>query len=170
MIVIKQLLRVGSTLSFPVASQAALLRTPSYHMAFMQMFERIKTPAELSPVFKRVTKEKGHLKSKARKDFSNKLNTRVRTQKQRLKNHKGLLKRIKIVPDASSLGRSPVEQEVQVPVPRQHPLEPPQVQCQPDLQTPSSLRACFGCEPGEKADPLLQASFSKDEILICSKP
>jgi hypothetical protein len=41
---------------------------------------------------------KGHLKSKAIKSYSKKLNTNVRKQKQKLKNHKGLLKRIKIVP------------------------------------------------------------------------
>jgi hypothetical protein len=48
-------------------------------------------------VFKRETKLKGHLKSKATKNYSKKLNTNVRRQKQKLKNHKGLLKRIKIV-------------------------------------------------------------------------
>ena len=40
---------------------------------------------------------KGHIKSKALKSYSKKLNTNVRKQKQKLKNHKGLLKRIKIV-------------------------------------------------------------------------
>ncbi len=40
---------------------------------------------------------KGHLKSHGRKKFSTKLNKTVRVQKQRLKNHKGLLKRVKIV-------------------------------------------------------------------------
>ena len=53
----------------------------------------------MSPVFKRVVKEKGHLQSKARKNYSKKLNPKVKTQKQRLKNHKGLLKRVKIVTD-----------------------------------------------------------------------
>lgn len=48
-------------------------------------------------MFKRVTKLKGHLKSKATKSYSKKLNMNVRRQKQKLKNHKGLLKRIKIV-------------------------------------------------------------------------
>ena len=48
-------------------------------------------------MFKRETKLKGHLKSKATKDYSKKLNMNVRRQKQKLKNHKGLLKRIKIV-------------------------------------------------------------------------
>ena len=37
------------------------------------------------------------MKSKARKEYSKKLNTKVKTQKPRLKNHKGLLKRVKIV-------------------------------------------------------------------------
>lgn len=41
---------------------------------------------------------KGHLKSRSTKSYSNKLNTvSVRKPKQKLKNHKGLLKRIKIV-------------------------------------------------------------------------
>ncbi len=40
---------------------------------------------------------KGHIKSKALKSYSKKLNKNVRKQKQKLKNHKGLLKRIKIV-------------------------------------------------------------------------
>lgn len=41
---------------------------------------------------------KGHLKSRSSKHHSNKLNTlSVRKPKQKLKNHKGLLKRIKIV-------------------------------------------------------------------------
>jgi hypothetical protein len=66
-------------------------------LAFMQLFERNKKPAELSPIFKRETKLKGHLKSKSIKTYSKKLNTSVRKQKQKLKNHKGLLKRIKIV-------------------------------------------------------------------------
>ena len=41
---------------------------------------------------------KGHLKSRSIKKHSNKLNTKsVRKPKQKLKNHKGLLKRVKIV-------------------------------------------------------------------------
>ena len=41
---------------------------------------------------------KGHLKSRSSKHHSTKLNTlSVRKPKQKLKNHKGLLKRIKIV-------------------------------------------------------------------------
>jgi hypothetical protein len=51
---------------------------PVYSMAFMQLFERNKTPAELDHSFKRITKLKGHLKSAARKVYSNKLNTNVR--------------------------------------------------------------------------------------------
>lgn len=74
-----------------------LTQAPIYSFAFMQLFERNKLPAELDPAFKRETKPKGHLKSKARKNYSKKLNTTTRVQKQRLKNHKGLLKRLKIV-------------------------------------------------------------------------
>lgn len=51
---------------------------PAYSMAFMQLFERNKTPAELDHSFKRITKLKGHLKSAGRKVYSNKLNTNVR--------------------------------------------------------------------------------------------
>lgn len=74
-----------------------LAPVPAFGFAFMQLFERNKRPEELSPVFKRETKLKGHLKSKATKFYSKKLNTNVRKQKQKLRNHKGLLKRIKIV-------------------------------------------------------------------------
>jgi hypothetical protein len=75
----------------------ALAFAPAYSFAFMQLFEKNKRPHELDPIFKRETKLKGHLKSKATKNYSKKLNTNVRKQKQKLKNHKGLLKRIKIV-------------------------------------------------------------------------
>lgn len=74
-----------------------LIQSTLFGFAFMQLFERNKRPDELDPIFKRVTKLKGHLKSKAIKNYSKKLNTNVRKQKQKLKNHKGLLKRIKIV-------------------------------------------------------------------------
>lgn len=80
-----------------------LTATPLYSFAFMQLFERNKLPGELDPVFKRKTKLKGHLKSKATKSYSKKLNTRVRVPKQKLKNHQGLLSRIKIV--RNGLGR-----------------------------------------------------------------
>jgi hypothetical protein len=68
-----------------------------FAFAFMQLFERNKRPQELDPIFKRETKMKGHIKSKAIKVHSPKLNENPRKQKQKLKNHKGLLKRIKIV-------------------------------------------------------------------------
>lgn len=84
-------------LAAPAVLRPALTLTPAYGFAFMQLFERNKKPHELSPIFKRETKLKGHLKSKATKFYSKKLNTNVRRQKQKLKNHKGLLKRIKIV-------------------------------------------------------------------------
>ena len=74
-----------------------LLNQPAFPVTFMKLFEKNKSPAELSPVFKRQTKQKGHVKYKNQKKFSNKLNKQVRKPKQRLKNHKGLLKRVKIV-------------------------------------------------------------------------
>lgn len=74
-----------------------LITTPNYSFAFMQLFQKNKTPAELDPIFRRPTKLKGHVKSKARKQYSKKLNTRAREPKQKLRNHKGLLSRIKIV-------------------------------------------------------------------------
>jgi hypothetical protein len=94
------MLRLGrafNNLSF-LANTSPLLTVPYYSFAFMQLFERNKTKAELDPAFKRETKMKGHLKSRSSKHHSNKLNTiSVRKPKQKLKNHKGLLKRIKIV-------------------------------------------------------------------------
>ena len=95
MITIKNLLRIGS-IARPFLTPG-LIQKPLYSMAFMQLFEKNKTPAELSPVFKRETKKKGHVQFKGRKNFSKKLNTQVRIPKQKLKNHKGLLKRVKIV-------------------------------------------------------------------------
>ena len=96
MIAIKNLLKASSVLTNPLLMRS-LVYVPTYNVAFMQLFEKHKRPAELHPIFKRVVKEKGHLKSKGRKIYSKKLNTKVKTQKQRLKNHKGLLKRVKIV-------------------------------------------------------------------------
>lgn len=66
-------------------------------MAFMALFEKNKTPAELSPVFKHNTKQKGHLQHRTVKFHSVKRNKHVRKQPMKLKNHKGLLKRVKIV-------------------------------------------------------------------------
>jgi hypothetical protein len=69
-----------------------------YSFAFMSLFEKNKTPAELNPVFKRKTKLKGHTKFKKNNHVvSPKLNPNRRQQKTKLANHKGLLKRIKIV-------------------------------------------------------------------------
>jgi len=101
MISLRNFLRLGSSIQLAKIAMTgqALLYRPNYGMAFMQLFERTKTPAELDPSFKRITKLKGHLKSKATKKYSKKLNTNVRKQKVSLKNHKGLLKRIKIVVD-----------------------------------------------------------------------
>lgn len=101
MLALKNIARVGR--AFPLLQflykPSPLLQTPLYSFALMQLFERNKLPGELDPAFKRETKMKGHLKFKSRKVYSKKLNTRVRTQKQRLKNHKGLLSRVKIVSD-----------------------------------------------------------------------
>lgn len=101
MISLRNFLRLGSSIQLVKIAMTGqtLFYRPNYGMAFMQLFERTKTPAELDPSFKRITKLKGHLKSKATKKYSKKLNTNVRKQKVSLKNHKGLLKRIKIVVD-----------------------------------------------------------------------
>lgn len=69
----------------------------NYNFAFMQLFEKNKKPEELNSVFKRQTTQKGHIKSKAQKSYSTKLNESAKKQSQKLKNHKGLLKRVKIV-------------------------------------------------------------------------
>lgn len=100
MITIKSMLRLGRAFNIAplLLNSHSLLTAPTYSFAFMQLFERHKSKAELDPVFKRETKMKGHLKSRSSKHHSNKLNSvSVRKPKQKLKNHKGLLKRIKIV-------------------------------------------------------------------------
>lgn len=97
MISLRALTAFKGALGLPRLLAPSLLQGPRFQFAFMQLFERNKRPDELDPIFKRATKLKGHLKSKATKHFSKKLNTNVRRQKQKLKNHKGLLKRIKIV-------------------------------------------------------------------------
>jgi hypothetical protein len=72
--------------------------TPQSSFAIMKLFESPKKPEELSPVFKKPERLKGHLRAKDRKGYiSPKLNPKVREKKKRLKNHKGMLKRIKIV-------------------------------------------------------------------------
>ena len=65
MIVVRQLLRATASLARPLTINSQMLNNPIYNFAFMQLFERHKAPAELSPVFQRVVKEKGHLKSKS---------------------------------------------------------------------------------------------------------
>lgn len=97
MISLRSLAALKPALALPRLFAPSLLHCARFDFAFMQLFERNKRPDELDPIFKRATKLKGHLKSKATKQFSKKLNTNVRRQKQKLKNHKGLLKRIKIV-------------------------------------------------------------------------
>jgi hypothetical protein len=45
MIVVRQLLRATTALARPTSLSANLLNNPSYSFAFMQLFERNKTPA-----------------------------------------------------------------------------------------------------------------------------
>lgn len=99
MIALKNIARASRVLSFSkqLLRPAFLIQTPLYSFSFMQLFEANKPKGELDPAFKRITKLKGHVKSSSRKVYSKKLNRKARVQKQRLKNHKGLLKRIKIV-------------------------------------------------------------------------
>ncbi len=75
-----------------------LTHTNAYNFAFMSLFENNKKPAELDPAFKKPKKLKGHIKHKKNSGVvSTKLNPKIKQHKQILKNHKGLLKRIKIV-------------------------------------------------------------------------
>jgi hypothetical protein len=65
---LKNTLKVGvKHLTNAVLVGPMFVFAPAYNMAFMQLFERNKTPGELDHSFKRVTKLKGHLKSRARK-------------------------------------------------------------------------------------------------------
>lgn len=84
---------------FNSLTQVRYLATPhSYSFAFMTLFENNKKPAELSPVFKKPERIKGHLRYKNRKGYvSPKLNKKTKLTQNRLKNHKGMLKRVKIV-------------------------------------------------------------------------
>ena len=124
MLTLKNITKIGSNLlTRAIIKPSPLIHVPIYNFAFMQLFERTKTPAELDPIFKRQTKMKGHIKSKAIKEYSPKLNTKARAQKQRLKNHEGLLKRVKIVIFVVNLGGTQMEQTVQVPVARQKAFE-----------------------------------------------
>ena len=95
LVAFKNLIRMA----YAPQSVCGLTFNANYNFAFMQLFERNKKPAELSSVFKRVTTQKGHIKSKAMKKYSTKLNENAKKQSQKLKNHKGLLKRVKIVPN-----------------------------------------------------------------------
>ena len=71
---------------------------PKYSFAMMSLFEQPKKPEELSSVFKKPERIKGHLKDKNRKGYiSPKLNTKTRVTPLLAKNHKGMLKRVKIV-------------------------------------------------------------------------
>lgn len=80
------------------SSFMGLMQRNSFSFAFMSLFENNKTPGELDPAFKRKTKLKGHAKHKRNNGIvSPKLNSKVKEQKVKLSNHKGMLKRIKIV-------------------------------------------------------------------------
>ena len=86
MITLKKILNVSKTLgqmqfTKPNTNKmmASLNQLNYFNFAFMSLFENNKTPAELSPVFKRQTKFKGHLKNKKSKAVqSTKLNPKVR--------------------------------------------------------------------------------------------
>lgn len=124
MLTLKNITKIGSNLlTRAILKPSPFLHVPIYNFAFMQLFERTKTPAELDPIFKRQTKMKGHIKSTAIKEHSPKLNTKARAQKQRLKNHKGLLKRVKIVIFVVNLGWTQMEPSIQVPIARQKAFE-----------------------------------------------
>jgi hypothetical protein len=95
-----------------------------YNFAFMSLFENNKSPGELNHVFKRVTKLKGHKKFKKNNNIeSPKLNPNRSVQKTSLKNHRGLLKRIKIVRFILISGGTKMGQTIQVPKSRQVPFK-----------------------------------------------
>lgn len=97
MIVIKRL--ISPVVGRAITQLTTPLTMPRYSFALMALFEQPKKPAELSPVFQKPKRIKGHLRSKHRKGYvSPKLNTHTKVrEKMRLKNHKGMLKRVKIV-------------------------------------------------------------------------
>jgi len=85
----------------------------TFNFAFMSLFEKNKSPGELDQVFKRKTKLKGHVKFKKNSQVvSPKLNPKRKDQKVKLANHKGLLKRIKIVILSIKLGWSKMGQTI----------------------------------------------------------
>ena len=95
-----------------------------YNFAFMSLFENNKSPGELNHVFKRVTKLKGHQKFKKNNGIvSKKLNPNRSVQKTSLKNHRGLLKRIKIVRFIFITGWTKMGQTIQVSKSRQIPFK-----------------------------------------------
>ena len=78
----------------------------------------------LNHVFKRVTKLKGHQKFKKNNGIvSKKLNPNRSVQKTSLKNHRGLLKRIKIVRFIFITGWTKMGQTIQVSKSRQIPFK-----------------------------------------------
>lgn len=105
--------RMQSSVVPSVGSFMGLTYNNKFNFAFMSLFENNKTPGELDPVFKRKTKLKGHVKFKKNNQVvSPKLNPKRKDQKAKLKNHRGLLKRIKIVFIYINLGRSKMGQAV----------------------------------------------------------
>lgn len=112
-----------------LAPFSGLTQINRFSFAFMSLFEKNKTPAELNPVFKRKTKLKGHVKFKKNHHVvSSKLNPNRRQQKTKLANHKGLLKRIKIVILCLSQGWAKMGQTIQVQKSTQISLEKKQIQ------------------------------------------
>ena len=111
-----------------LAPFSSLNQINKFSFAFISLFENNKTPAELNPVFKRKTKIKGHVKFKNNHHVvSSKLNPNRRQQKKKLANHKGLLKRIKIVILCLSQGWAKMGQTIQVQKSTQIPLEKKQI-------------------------------------------
>ena len=96
MIIIKRL--ICPLIKSIVPAGRTLLTPPQYSFAMMNLFEQPKKPSELDPAFKKEKRLKGHLRAKGRKGYiSPKLNKKVKETPMRLKNHKGMLKRVKIV-------------------------------------------------------------------------
>ena len=96
MIIIKRLICPLIKSVAPLSKTFAM--PPQYSFAMMNLFEQPKKPSELDPAFKKAKRLKGHLRAKGRKGYiSPKLNKKVKETPMRLKNHKGMLKRVKIV-------------------------------------------------------------------------
>lgn len=107
MIIIKRLIW---PLAKGITPTSNLLAPLQYSFAMMNLFEQPKKPHELDPAFKKKERLKGHLRSKNRKGYvSPKLNPKVKETPMRLKNHKGMLKRVKIVKIVVYIGGASLE-------------------------------------------------------------